>query len=95
MGSEHRTALHCASPAAEITRVRWFSGFVAPESDEGEYYAQPGDLVDTVGKTTTDRQYKKFSSTDDGCFCTVGTQALKCVSTVDTQNDPIATEIWY
>ena len=27
----------------------------------------------TVGKVSTDCQYKKFSSTDDGFFCTVGT----------------------
>ena len=26
----------------------------------------------TVGKVSTDRQYKKFSSTDDDFFCTVG-----------------------
>ena len=26
----------------------------------------------TVGKVSTDRQYKKFSSTDNGFFCTVG-----------------------
>jgi hypothetical protein len=49
----------------------------------------------TVGKVSTDRQYKKFSSTDDGFFCTVGIQALKCASTVGTENDPIATEILY
>ena len=26
----------------------------------------------TVGKASTDRQYKKFSSTDEEFFCTVG-----------------------
>ena len=26
----------------------------------------------TVGKVSTDRQYKKFSSTDEEFFCTVG-----------------------
>ena len=49
----------------------------------------------TVGKVSTDRQSKKFSSTDDGFFCTVGIQALKCASTVGTENDPIPTEILY
>ena len=29
--------------------------------------------IRTVGKVSTDCQYKKFSSTDDGFFCTVGT----------------------
>jgi hypothetical protein len=49
----------------------------------------------TVGKFSTVRQYKKFSSTDGEFFWTVGIQALKCVSTAGTGNDPIVTEILY
>jgi hypothetical protein len=51
--------------------------------------------ADTVGKVSTVRQYKKFSSTDGEFFWTVGIQALKCVSTAGTGNDPIVTEILY
>jgi hypothetical protein len=51
---------------------------------------------DTVGKVSTVRQYKKFSSTDGDFFWTVGIQVLKCVSsTAATENDPIVTEILY
>jgi hypothetical protein len=49
----------------------------------------------TVGKVSIVHQYKKFSSTDGGFFWTVGIQALKCVSTAGTGNDPIVTEILY
>ena len=49
----------------------------------------------TVGKVSTDRQYKKLSSTDGEFFWTVGIQASKCVSTEGTGNDPKVTEILY
>ena len=32
----------------------------------------PKCLADTVGKASTDRQYKRFGSTDDNFFWTVG-----------------------
>ena len=48
-----------------------------------------------MGNVSTDCQYKRFSSTDDYFFGTVGIWALKCVSTGGTVNDPIVTENLY
>ena len=50
-------------------------------------------LVVTVGKISTDRQSKKFSSTDDRFLWTVGICALNNLSTAGTEKDPISTEI--
>jgi hypothetical protein len=63
-------------------------------TDELDVEAEARELR-TVGKVSTVRQYKKFSSTDGELFWTVGIQALKCVSTAGTGNDPIVTEILY
>ena len=49
--------------------------------------------TNTVGKVSTERQYKEFSSTDEQFFWTVGILALKIANTKGTENDPIATEI--
>ena len=46
----------------------------------------------TVGKVSTDRQSKKFS-TDDRFLWTVGICALNNLSTAGTEKDPISTEI--
>jgi hypothetical protein len=65
---------------------------------QGETYGEGwaiGAVENTVGKVSTVCQYKKFSSTEGELFWTVGIQALKCVSTVGTENDPIVTEILY
>ena len=47
----------------------------------------------TVGKASTDRQSKKFSSTDDRFLWTVGICALNSLSTAGTEKDLISTEI--
>ena len=49
----------------------------------------------TAGKVSTDRQFKKFSRTDYEFHWAVRIQALKCLSTASTGNDPIANEILY
>ena len=43
--------------------------------------AQTGGGLSTVGKVSTDRQSKKFSSTDDRFLWTVGICALNSLST--------------
>ena len=47
---------------------------VAVEStnSKGDLRLSIASLMITVGKVSTDRQYKKFSGTDGGFFCTVG-----------------------
>ena len=47
----------------------------------------------TVGKVSTDRQSKKFSSTDDRFLWTVGVCALNSLSAAGAEKDPISTEI--
>ena len=48
-----------------------------------------GERVLTAGNV------KKFSDTDGEFSRTMGIQALKCVSTTGTENDPLVTEILY
>ena len=52
-----------------------------------------GQSYGAVGKVSTDRQSKKFSSTDDRFLWTVGICALNSLSTAGTEKDPISTEI--
>ena len=49
--------------------------------------------TNNAGKVSTDRQYKRFSSTDGDFFCTVGIWAPKYASTAGTQKEQIVTEI--